>query len=445
MFNKDGKNTLPLISDANPLKVAWDILIICAIWASSILIPFELAFGLEKINAIYWLVTILFSLDILVSFNTNTMSHHKEDANRSENAVGYLKSWFAIDFISALPWAFLLSLAGFSGIVLLNLAHALRLIRLFRLVKVKTTLKHIALHMNPAFLKLFIFFFWFILLVHSISTGWILVHAIRDNMEPLRVYVLAVYWTVTTIGGVGYGDIVPDKSSYLEIIYTIGVELVGVGVFGYIIGNISSLVSNLDMTKAAYQKKMEEVDTFFRIRKVPHALHEKVRNYYAYVWNTRRTADLNDVVSGLPHTLQIEISMFLNREVIQKVALFHDMNKEFIHELVLMLEPMVFLPKDHIIREGEYGDCMYFLVSGKVEVITKNTKVAELSSGSPFGEGALINNERRNASVRTIDYCDVYKLSKANFDVLRQRYPDFDAHVKTIVEQRKKDTASKLF
>ena len=37
----------------------------------------------------------------------------------------------------------------------------------------------------------------------------------------------------------------------------------------------------------------------------------------------------------------------------------------------------------------------------------------------------------------------MYKLSKADFDVLRGRYPDFDAQVKKVVEERLKDTQEK--
>ena len=62
---------------------------------------------------------------------------------------------------------------------------------------------------------------------------------------------------------------------------------------------------------------------------------------------------------------------------------------------------------------------------------------------SPFGETALIQGEKRMASIRALDYCDVYKLSKADFDALRERYPDFDAQVKKVVEDRMKDTQEK--
>ena len=78
-----------------------------------------------------------------------------------------------------------------------------------------------------------------------------------------------------------------------------------------------------------------------------------------------------------------------------------------------------------------------------VEVLVGGSKVAQLEAGSPFGETALIKEENRNASVRAITYCDVYKLSKADFDALRLRHADFDAQVRKVVEERLKDSGEK--
>jgi CRP-like cAMP-binding protein len=136
----------------------------------------------------------------------------------------------------------------------------------------------------------------------------------------------------------------------------------------------------------------------------------------------------------------MEISLYLNKSILEKVALFKNANEIFIREIVQLMKPMVFLPDDYIIRQGEYGDCMYFLSNGDVEVLVSGSRVASLGQGSPFGETALLQGEKRMASIRSLSYCDVYKLSKSDFDALRVRYPDFDSQVRKVVEDRLKDT-----
>lgn len=63
-------------------------------------------------------------------------------------------------------------------------------------------------------------------------------------------------------------------------------------------------------------------------------------------------------------------------------------------------------PGQVIFREGEEGDCAYFIHSGEFAVTREETGaekvIARLSTGQYFGEMALIGNESRNATVRAV-------------------------------------------
>jgi voltage-gated potassium channel len=292
-------------------------------------------------------------------------------------------------------------------------------------------------------MRLITFGFWFVTVVHLMACGWVLIGASETSRPHLDQYIRGVYWCVTTIATIGYGDYTPNHDSNTQIIYTVVVMIFGVGMYGYIIGNVATLIANIDVARAHYQAKMEEINDFLRTKRVPGTLQSRVRNYYAYLWETQKSVSSISITEELPHTLSMEISLFLNKAILEKVSLFKNANEIFIREIVQLLRPMVFLPDDYIIRQGEFGDCMYFLSNGDVEVLVNGAHVASLGQGSPFGETALIQGEKRMASIRALSYCDVYKLSKDDFDALRGRYPDFDAQVKKVVEERIKDTQEK--
>ena len=49
-----------------------------------------------------------------------------------------------------------------------------------------------------------------------------------------------------------------------------------------------------------------------------------------------------------------------------------------------------------------------------------------LKRGNFFGEGALIQaNQKRNATVRAITYCDLFALTRPNFETVLRRFPRF--------------------
>jgi voltage-gated potassium channel len=278
---------------------------------------------------------------------------------------------------------------------------------------------------------------WLAAILHLSSLGWILIGAGDLDRSSVDRYIRALYWAITTISTIGYGDYYPNHDSNPQILYTIIIQLFGVATFSYVIANVSSLVANLDVAKSAYRRRLEEVNAFLHAQRIPSDLQERVRDYYSYLWERQRGVSAVQVLNEFPKNLSQEILMFLNREVLDHVELFKGADELFIREAVQLLKPEVFLPGEYIIRQGEFGDCMYFLASGEVNILVGEKQVARLGPGSPFGETALVENLHRNASVVSVFYSTGYRLAKSDFDGLRSRYPDFDRQVRDVVERRK--------
>ena len=441
---------IPVAAADSGFRVAWDVIAILTILSSSIVVSYRLTFGRDVLDPVYWIFAALYVLDILVSFSTSIRVKLETISERRSIARAYLRGWFAIDLLAAIPFTAVFECVfprgAAMGTGLAVVSTILRLLRLAKLAKVNSLFKDLQedYNINPGVMRLVTFAFMFTQGINFMALGWCLIGASEQSRSAMDQFIRAVYWCVTTIATIGYGDYAPNHEKNLEIIYTICVQIVGVGMYGYIIGNVASLIANMDVAKAAFTKRVEEINNFMRTRRVPAPLQQRVKGYYAYLWETRRSAASGSMLEGMPHTLTVDISLFLNRGIIEKVGLFKDANEIFIREVVQLLQSMVFLPDDDIIRQGEYGDCMYFLSSGDVEVLVSGQKVAQLGAGSPFGEAALLQGEKRNASVRALSYCDVYRLSKADFDTLRQKYPEFDARVRKILEERLKDTEGKV-
>jgi hypothetical protein len=73
-------------------------------------------------------------------------------------------------------------------------------------------------------------------------------------MNVWDLYVLAFYFSVTSMTTVGYGDM--SGSNSLERIFCIVLMVIGVVVFTFISGSLSSVLSNFDSTNASLQEQM---------------------------------------------------------------------------------------------------------------------------------------------------------------------------------------------
>ncbi len=83
-----------------------------------------------------------------------------------------------------------------------------------------------------------------------------------------------------------------------------------------------------------------------------------------------------------------------------------------------------FEPGQEVFHEGDVGDRVYIVLSGKAEVLRGQAKVAMLGRGEYFGEMALLRMTTRNATVRCVESMDVLALPKREFRVLSANLPE---------------------
>ena len=125
------------------------------------------------------------------------------------------------------------------------------------------------LKIGLGFERLFFFFLMFGILCHIVACIWVIIASINvgdDNsydgtwlesysdMDASQLYCTSVYWTITTITTVGYGDI--SGTNTLEKWYCSFIMLVGVISFSFANGSLASILSNLDNHNAQYAEKV---------------------------------------------------------------------------------------------------------------------------------------------------------------------------------------------
>ncbi len=284
--------------------------------------------------------------------------------------------------------------------------------------------------------KIYFFALVSVMSAHWIAVFWLLIGGSAGETDKITIYIKGLYWTVTTLTTIGYGDIVPQTNP--QRIFTMIVMIIGAGLYGYIIGNITNLLSKVDYAKAVFTEKMEKIHIFLNYRKVPEDLKAKIFGYYDFIWQNRRGYDETSIMEELPEALRLKVAMFLNKKVFEKISIFAGASEDFIEDIVMVLKPAVFTPGDYIFKKGEVGSSMYFIAQGRVEVLNDLSRevIAVISEGGFFGEFALLESRPRSATVRAVDFCDLYSLDRDSFYRVLQNYPEFHEKIKKIYKDR---------
>ncbi|TGK07741.1 cyclic nucleotide-binding protein [Leptospira semungkisensis] len=432
-----------MLSENNRVRVYWDILVfICIFWAS-LESPLRIVLSYDQnivLTGIYFFVDSVFALDILWNCFTPEYKEGKWIFARPQILKDYFKTWFLLDLIAALP----LEYATFKIFGIQQSTHpylylVLGITRILKIFRISDILHRInlAFQPTPGILRLVLFSFWATVIAHWCAVGWLFVDDRADYQTGTEDYIKALYWTVTTIATVGYGDITPANT--VQRIYTIFVMILGAGVYATVIGNIASILGNLDLAKAAQLKKMAQVDSFLRARGVSSELRRKVRDYYMYVIDRGWGEDENHLLNDLPISLKREVKIRLHRGLLEKVPFLKGADPALVTNLIFLLRPAIYLKGDTIFRKGDMGDSLYILSEGSVDIMSDdNTIFLTLIEGQFFGELALITEEPRAATVRTNSICEIYTLNKMDFNRSLELFPEFRSAIEKSVSSIKK-------
>ena len=108
-------------------------------------------------------------------------------------------------------------------------------------------------------------------------------------------------------------------------------------------------------------------------------------------------------------------------KILHQVPLFSSLDMQLLGALTSLFEEESYAADEKILREGEFGDSMFIIVHGLVNITKYNEEgdeilITKLKSGSYFGEVALIDNQPRSANVNAEEHTEVLRLRKSVFE-----------------------------
>merc|ERR1719316_1373738 len=96
-------------------------------------------------------------------------------------------------------------------------------------------------------------------------------------------------------------------------------------------------------------------------------------------------------LQNLKGPIAMELRLSIYHPLVMRSSYFIDLPREVIKNLALSLQDAIYLPGDYVIRAGDFGREMFFILRGMIEILNENRMpLNRLYDGVCFGEIALL-------------------------------------------------------
>lgn len=134
--------------------------------------------------------------------------------------------------------------------------------------------------------------------------------------------------------------------------------------------------------------------------------------------------------------------------LLSKTSFFGGINYP-LHDLVGKLSLGRFSRGENIFKEGEESNCLYLIISGKVQIysmsaVGKEVFIQALEQADFFGEMSLLDGGNRSASARAMEETIVFRLYRKEFMEILNNYPQVGLKINQTLSKRLRQANARI-
>jgi voltage-gated potassium channel len=211
-----------------------------------------------------------------------------------------------------------------------------------------------------------VFGFYFFISIHifigqNSYPNWIIKYN-SQNKNLSSLYLISLYYLITTMTTVGYGDIV-CASSFREMVFQLILLSAGIAVYSWIVSNIGNYVKNENNASIKFDKDeaiLEEIRILYP--NMPFKLYKKIYHHLGLRRIRQKQCDSNLLINSLPHSLKNQLLMAIYGQTIKNFKIFRGThNTDFTIRLLTNFIPLFSKKNAFLIHEGHMIDNIIFV------------------------------------------------------------------------------------
>jgi CRP-like cAMP-binding protein len=135
--------------------------------------------------------------------------------------------------------------------------------------------------------------------------------------------------------------------------------------------------------------------------------------------------------------------------LLTRVPVFSTLSPEDLSQVALVVVPRRFEAGEVVFKEGDEGTTCYIVRSGQARAIRehpdgRSITLAHFAPGDIFGEMAMLDGERRSATVETTEATEAIAILSSDMHRLLREHPDMSVKLIAALGQRLRDTNERL-
>jgi CRP/FNR family transcriptional regulator len=135
--------------------------------------------------------------------------------------------------------------------------------------------------------------------------------------------------------------------------------------------------------------------------------------------------------------------------LLQRVPVFAALASEEVARVAEVAVPRRFEPGEAVFHEGDESDTCYIVRAGHARAIRehgdgRSITLANFGPGDIFGELAMFDNERRSATVETLESTEVIAILGGDMRRLMREHPDIAVKLVAALGRRLRETNERL-